>query len=262
MTQSIVVDPAQTQAPPADKTVDESIPEKYRGKSVEEVIAIARNLESDRGRMANEVGQLRKLTDQVLGLAQTAQFKPANQPQEKPAPVTSEDLLSRPEETVTELAKRVADERVSATEQRTANLEARLALADFTRKYPDFEQTMQNSEFQEWIQGSAYRQRLANAAATKADYDAADELFGLYNSSRPAKTEEKKPTDALEAARRASLTQKGGSSAAGVVNTSSDGKKIYSRHELIEMRIHKPEEYDSRYLSEFLPAYKEGRVRP
>jgi hypothetical protein len=262
VTQSIVVEPAQTQVQaPAETVAQPDLPAKYQGKSLEEVIEIARALESDRGRLANEVGGLRKLTDQVLGLAQNARFQPAPQQHEKPAPVTSEDLLSRPEETVTEIAKRVADERGSASETRLGNLEARLALDSFQRKYPDFEQTMGDPKFQQWVSESPYRQKIANAAAQKGDFDAADELFGLYAASNPA-AEKPKQTDPLEAARQAGLARKGGSSAAGVAPSSAnDGKKVYSRNELIDMRINKPEEFNSRYASEFLPAYKEGRVK-
>ncbi len=258
MTQSIVIDPNNQAAPLEDKPV---IPDKFQGKTAEQLVEMYQNLESTNGRMANEIGHLRKFTDSALGFAREA-VKPANQVQAPKPQVTSEDLLANPHETVTNLAKQVADDRVLATERRTANLEAQLAVDRFARKYPDFEQTMGDTGFQEWISGSAYRQKLAGAAAQRGDFDAADELFGLYNASKAEKPKnDDSPASGIEAARKASLTKKGGSSAAGVAKTSSDGKKIYSRHELIEMRINDEEGYNSRYLTEYLPAYKEGRVR-
>jgi hypothetical protein len=56
------------------------------------------------------------------------------------------------------------------------------------------------------------------------------------------------------------LAKSGGSSAAGVVPR-NDGKKTYSRAELINMRVNNPDEFDARFQSEFLPAYVEGRVK-
>src|SRR6056297_1567571 len=44
------------------------IPEKFQGKSFEDVVDMYRNLEKDYGRKGNEVGELRKLTDELLQL--------------------------------------------------------------------------------------------------------------------------------------------------------------------------------------------------
>lgn len=264
MTTSIVVDPVTSTQDEPQVTPESKIPEKYRGKTAEELVSILQNVETTVGRQANEIGTLRRFTDTALGFARQATNTQANQPQPTKPQVTSEDLLSNPEGTVTELAKRVADERVSSTERRTANLEAQMAVDRFSRKYPDFESTMGDTKFQEWISGSAYRQKLANAAASRGDFDAADELFGLYYGSKLAKGDEKDDTPAggLEAARKASLTRKGGSSAAGVAKTGTEGKKLYSRSEMIDLKLRNPDEYDRRYQTEFLPAYKEGRLKP
>lgn len=263
---TIVVDPAtaasQTSQDDVSTETQSSVPEKYRGKSLEDIIAMHQNAESELGRKNNEVGSLRKLTDQVLGLAQNARFAPENRQTETARPtLTSEDLLADPTKTVTELARHEADQRAQVTEKRTANLEARLALDQFSRKYPDFEQTLQTEEFKGWLGKSSYRQKLAYSAAQN-DFDAADELLGSYIESKgQAKTEETTTTDTTAEARKASLVKRGGSSAAGV-STSGDGKgKIYSRTELIDMRINKPDEYEARYHTEFLPAYREKRVR-
>ena len=264
MTTIVVADPAtqiENQNPDPAIEADESVPAKYRGKSATEIIEIARNLESELGRKNNEVGTLRKLTDQALGFAQNARVVPDNQTKPKSRPeLTSEDLLANPEKSVTELAIEAADNRVKDTEQRQANLEAQIALDRFQRKHPDFTDTIQTDEFKTWLGSSTHRQRLAYRAAQN-DFDAADELLGLYGETKQKPDDEKNAGNApIDQAKKAGLAKRGGSSAAGV-GTSSDGKKIYSRAELIEMRINKPDEFEARYTTEFLPAYREKRVR-
>jgi hypothetical protein len=266
VTSIVVADPAvQADAEiqdPVDGGNESKIPDKFKGKSLEEVVAAYQELESTKGRLANEVGQLRRLTDTALGFARESRAAPVNQPAQKPT-TTTEDLLADPTKAVTELAKHEANERVAATEQRQANLEAQLNLERFARKHPDFESTMHSPEFQGWLQKSAYRQGLAMKAASN-DFDAADELFGLYQESgttAPAK-ETKETPDPSKAARQATLVKRGGSSAAGVgANGDTSKGKIYSRSELVDMRINKPEEFEARYAAEFLPAYREGRVK-
>jgi hypothetical protein len=52
---------------PAQAGLDgEDVPEKLRGKSVRDLLAILRDQEQHIGRQANEVGTLRKLVDQAL----------------------------------------------------------------------------------------------------------------------------------------------------------------------------------------------------
>lgn len=265
MTSIVVADPAaqvETELQdPVESGTESKIPDKFKGKSLEDVVAAYQELESTKGRLANEVGQLRRLTDTALGFARESRAAPVNQTAQRPT-TTTEDLLADPTKAVTELAKHEANERVAATEQRQANLEAQLNLERFARKHPDFESTMHSTEFQDWLQKSTYRQGLAMKAASN-DYDAADELFGLYAETGATTTEKTKEVpDKTQAARQASLVKRGGSSAAGVgANGDSSKGKIYSRTELIDMRINRPEEFESRYVGEFLPAYREGRVK-
>lgn len=257
---SIVVEESQNASQAHEENLENELPDKYRGKSAKELVEMIEASQSTIGRQSNEIGTLRKLTDQVLGLALPQKTQP--QQQEKPAPLTSENLLADPEESVAKVARREADARASTLEQRLANTEAQLQLDRFSRKYPDFEKTMGTTEFTSWVAESPYRQKLAAAAAQKGDFDAADELFGLYDSVKAEKSTKEKTADPKEAAKAASLAKRGGSSAAGVSDTSSGGKKIYSRSELVNLRINKPEEFQERYDSgELRDAYREGRVR-
>ena len=132
-------------------------------------------------------------------------------------------------------------------------------IEDFEKRHPGFRQTMESQEFGAWIQGSQTRQHLGLRAA-KGDFGAADELFSLYEEYGTIRqSAPQAPAPAKPDARKATLSRSGGSSAGGVIPNASGAPK-FTRQELLEMRINRPEEFDSRQ-DEILQAYREKRVR-
>jgi hypothetical protein len=249
------------QAPTESQLTEDDVPEKYRGKSLKDIIAMHQNAESELGRKNNEVGVIRKLADELIGVRAIERSREqANQP--KPEPLTADRLLESPEEAILAVVKRTSEDKTVALESKVASLEERLLTEEFEKRHPGFQETMTKPEFGSWLQTSAYRQRLGLAAA-QGDFSAADELFGLYEEynaakgATPQQTETAKPN--TPSARQATLARSGGSAAGGVV-PSSDGKKFFTRAELMDMRINRPEEFDMRQ-DEILTAYREKRVR-
>lgn len=245
-------DPNQSQQNPED-----SLPEKYRGKTAAEIAEMHRNLESELGRARNEIGQVRRLADELLGInrAQAVRTEAANQPQRKP--LTPDDLLSNPEQAVTAVVKAEADQRDAAQADRLSRLEAELLMARFERKHPDYRTTMEDPKFVEWVQKSSLRGRLAQAAAS-GDYNSADELFTLYSEAQAVtQSTQKSSTDQ---ARSAGLARPGGSQTATAGTSQSANKQVWSRAKLMEMRLNNPEEFE-RLQPEILRAYAEKRVK-
>jgi hypothetical protein len=245
--------PGQSQQ--VDTQVDDGLPEKFRGKSPTEIADAYRNLETELGRARNEIGTNRRLVDELLNLRRSAEVKSAPEP----VRVTPYDLAENPEETITTVAKRVADERSAASEQRLAKIEQDLEAERFEKKRPGFRNTLSSTDFQKWLQESPLRVRLVTKAA-EGDWDAGDEVMELYDQYKAAKPAEA-PSKTTDAAKQAGLAKSGGSGANKVVQ-GGDGKKVYSRAELARMYINNPEEYarlsDSGELGQ---AYKEKRVR-
>jgi len=268
-TESIVVEDPSEQIENQEAVVEEQakqpapepeIPEKFRGKSAIEIIDLYKNLESDYGRRANEIGHLRKLTDELLGFARDTSVRKKADNQEAPKPITADDLINDPQGTITAAAKRVADERTAQAEARIAYVEASLAEQAFEKRHPGFKSKMEDQKFLDWVASSEYRKRLA-LGAYQNDFQAADELFTLHEEYERAAPAGQKQ-DSVASARAAGLAKSGGSSANGAVPKSGgDGKKVYSRAELINLRITNPEEFDRRFETEFQAAYAEGRVR-
>lgn len=233
-------------------------PEKYKGKSIEDVIAMHQNVESELGRARNEIGTVRRLADELLGIRQSAGVvrSPTPEPRKK---LTTDALFEDPDKAILDVVRSDAEARDRQRDERTARLEAEVLLTRFERKHPKFQETMQSPEFTDWIQKSPYRARLAQNAA-QGDFLAADELFSLHNELTAEAAKPAVKNSGVEGARKASLARAGGSTAGGG-GSSDSGKKIWSRVELIRMRIEEPEKFDSLYEKEILPAYKEKRVK-
>lgn len=234
------------------ETADEGVPEKFRGKSLKEVVETYQNLESELGRARNEIGTNRRLVDELLNLRRSAAEK--SEPVTR-QPVTPMELAENPEETITTVARRVADERTAGAEERLERLENSLQAQEFEKRHPGYRDLATSAEFAEWVKGSPHRVKLVTKAAQN-DWDAADEMLSLYKEHTALRAT---APDPKEAAKAAGLAKSGGSGANKVVQ-GGDGKKIYKREELARLYIENPTEYDRQY-SDIQQAYIEKRVR-
>jgi hypothetical protein len=236
-----------------------ALPAKLKGKSLAEIAEIYSNLESAYGRMANDLGTQRKLTDRLLDLKRTDDLS-----REQPAkPVVDRSkLLEDPTAELDRFLTTREATRESETSQRLAQMEASLAQAQFSAKHPDYAAIASAPEFAEWVRGSAFRTRVATAAY-QGDWSAADELLSEFKARKAAPAASEKPADkadesGVEAARKAALETAGGSSG----GKQDGGGKVYRRSDLMALRVNKPDVYyNDDFQSEILRAYAEGRVK-
>ena len=262
-------EPAQTTTPtstPSPAAADnDDVPEKFRGKSRAEIVAMYQNLESTNGRMANDLGVQRVLTDRLLGLndKRLNDLTRNTPPEQRPAPVTANEILDKPQETL----DRAIDARLTRVTEdvnaRLARTEAALAQTTFAGHHPDFQTVVQSPDFVAWVQSSPLRLRAASVA-NRGDWVVADELLTEFKNSRPSKTDEAAPAAGadLDGARRASLTTSGAAGKTGADGKSNGGGKLYKRSDLMRLRIQDPEAYyDESFQAEILKAHSEGRVK-
>ncbi len=228
------------------------LPAKYKGKSHQDVIDMHKNLESAYGRMANDLGTQRKLTDRLLDLKRTDDLS-QNSPEPLPE-VSSSDLLDDPTKALGNYLDAREQRLAADTEARLSGIEATMQRESFMAKHSDYESVANSQEFAAWVQLSPLRVRSAQAAID-GDWQAADEILDEYKLAQnvaPPKA------DPLEEARQAGLT----SSQASPDAASPSGKKTYRRADLIRLRLEKPEVYsDPGFQTEILAAYDEGRVK-
>jgi hypothetical protein len=220
-----------------------------------------RNLEAAHGRMANELGTQRQLSDRLLELKRNDDLG-QNAPSKKPEKVnvTAADLLEKP----TEALERFADSReaavVAQVNDRLNRVEAALVQREFAAKHPDANTVAQSPEFVEWVKASPVRQRAAQAAV-QGHFGAADDLLTEFKAIKPAKVvkEEDDEKQNQEAARKSTLD---GGGAGGPDPGNKKSGKVYSRSDLMRLRIEKPETYyNEDFQQEITIAYAQGRVR-
>ncbi len=237
-----------------DKVV--SRPPRLKDKSEDEIITEFQNLESEYGRQGNELGEARALLRDYLSttMNQLSQKKDEN----KDTDVTEDEIQDDPVTAVNKLVKKA----IKPLEESLENTRQSLTISEFERNHPDYRDTVKTPEFQEWVQGSKYRQTMFRRAA---DYDleAAGELFSEWEDTLPKPDAdddtdvEPKPTTKL--ARKQKL-RKAKTEAGGAGGSGGTKVKTYKSVDLTRLFIEDREAYNA-MMPEIKRALAEGRVR-
>ena len=230
-----------------------SIPSKFANKSTEEIIDSYTNLEKELGRKAQEVGELRKLSDSFL----QAEVARKNNLQDNTPLETKDnddvDFFDDPNKAVNKMIEN--HPRFQEFQQFQAQQAQAGAKAQLEQTHPDFTDVVQDKAFQEWVQDSPIRMQMFQAADSY-NFDAANELLSNWKDrSMISKTQEVKQAaetnrkDALKAASTESRSSSG----------SNAGGKTYRRADLIRLKMEDPSRYES-LEDDIFAAYADGRV--
>lgn len=221
---------------------------KFKGKTPAEISKAYAELEREHGRLANEVGDYRKMAREYLFNDQGS-----NKGKEKASrTLTDEDFIDKPSEAVSGLV----EDKIDPVMKKLDKVEMSLRVAEFQRTNPDFHEIVTSPEFSEWVKASPYRTRLFQKADA-ADLDAGTELLQGYREYRDAS---KASREAAEKALGKEKTLRKVSSEKSGSAGSSGKKKIWSSAYLINLKITNPEKYNS-LMPEIMQAYQEGRVK-
>jgi vacuolar-type H+-ATPase subunit I/STV1 len=221
------------------------VPSKYEGKSLEDIMNMHQEAEKLIGRQAQEVGEVRKLADELL--------KQQLYKKEEPATTESEiDFFEDPKTAVRNAVDRHPD--VVAAKQAAQEFKQMQTQTAIQKKHPDFTEVVQDSEFIEWVKSSPYRLNMYAQADAQFDFGAADELISTFKQIRSVKTTQAR-SDGAEVLKQ--------NMKAAMVDTSGTGessRKVYRRADLIRLRMTDPSRYEA-LEPEIRQAYAEGRVK-
>ena len=235
------------------------IPEKFKGKSVEDIISAYQNLEALHGRVANELGQTRMSVDQLLHQKRENDLRASGAQSVqaiKPKELTASDLLENPQQALDSFLQQRESTVTQELRDRLARQEATLAQQGFTARHPDWQQETNDPDFVNWARQTPYRQTLA-ARAAQEDLSAADALLTEYKSYKPLLTRATAQSQNLAAARKVGLER---STTAGEENRPTG--KIIRRADAMALRIRDPEKYESHaFQQELLRAIAEDRYK-
>ena len=222
------------------------IPDKYRGKELSDIIKMHQEAEKLIGKQAQEVGEVRKLADELI--KQNLAGKP--QPVKEDEPEV--DFFENPQAAVRKTVDNHPDVlagRQAALEFKKMQIQQKLAA-----EHPDFGQIAQDPEFVNWVKSSPVRLGLYAKADGEYDYDSANELLSTYKALRGVKT--KQTSDAGEATRKSNLK----AATVDVGGTGESTKRVYRRADLIRLKMTDPNRYEA-LSDEIMQAYSEGRVK-
>jgi hypothetical protein len=253
---STTPDPAEEMVGQPEEIANEvEIPEKYKGKSLDEIVRMHQEAEKLIGRQAQEVGEVRKLADSLL--KQQLEAKHDKQPE----PAQEIDWFEDPQKAVHQAIE--SNPVLKQLQEQQAIQAQKVALETIEKSHPDFVSVAQSEDFQQWIASSKVRQRLY-VDANNYDVDSALELLDNYKSLRGLRQQKEETSKAADEALKktdsegrtkalkAAAVQQGG--------TGETGKPVYRRADLIRLRMQDPIRYES-MADEILNAYAEGRVR-
>ena len=237
---------SQTIEQPVVEDTKPAVPEKYQGKSVDEIIRMHQEAEKLIGKQAQEVGEVRRLADDLIKQnLQTNQHKPIVEEPEV-------DFFDDPQKAIRKTVDQHPD--VLAAKQATQEFKRMNIQQKLAATHPDFQQIVQDTGFAEWVKQSPVRLGLYAKADGEYDFDSANELLSTYKQLKQVQTAKVAAVD--NTARQQSLK----AASVDVGGTGESSKKIYRRADLIQLRMRDPERYEA-LQPEIMAAYAEGRIK-
>ena len=222
------------------------LPEKYRDKSLDEIVKMHQEAEKLIGKQAQEVGEVRKLADELI--KQNLGSRQQQTRQEEP----EVDFFENPQKAVQRTVDNHPDilaARQVTLEMKRAQIQQRLA-----QEHPDFGEIAKDQDFANWVKSSPIRIKIFEQADSGYDFDSANELLSTYKQLRSVK--QKQSSDEGEVTRKQNLKAVG----VDVGGSGESSKKVYRRADLIQLQLRDPDRYAA-LSDEIMQAYIEKRVR-
>jgi hypothetical protein len=225
---------------------EDDLPEKYRGKSVQDIVRMHQEAEKLLGKQSSEVGELRKVVDTYI----------QTQLSQQEAPKETEDdydFYTDPEKAVSKAIEN--HPKIKEAEQYTQQYKRATALSQLQGKHPDMQNILQDDKFANWIKDSKIRTQLFVQADQQYDYEAADELFTLWKERQATvqQTAQVEKQNRKQAVKNANTGNARG-------NPDGSAKKVYRRADIIKLMRNDPDRYEQ-LSDEIMLAYQEGRVK-
>jgi len=228
------------------------VPEKFAGKSTEELVEMYQNVEKMMGKQASEVGEQRKLIQSLM----ESQNRATEATPTKEEAVNFEDqFYSDPAEAVNKAIENHPELIEARQERKIQQQQHQVGVLE--KAYPDWQERVATKEFQDWVGASEIRTEMFKKADSDYRPDYAIELFDMFdkvNMIDKTKEVQKAESQKRDKALKATSTETRSTS------DSIGGKKVYRRSDLINLQVTDPSRYAS-LADEIQSAYAEGRVK-
>lgn len=231
---------------------DTALPEKYRGKTAQEIADMHMNSEKRLGQIQNELGEMRGL---VTDLAQVQ--RPTNpEPKVEELNVSGDDLIQHPVETIRKVVQQdLAAIRADANKGKLDSQVERETNALLT-EFGDIGAITSSEDFQKFASRTSSRQHDLNTAATGegvAQVRAAKRLLEDYQDFKKELNPDSDKPSPVEQARNVANEGSGPSG-------SIAGKDLMYESEIVTLIQSDPAKYRSpSFQAGLMAAIKEGR---
>jgi len=235
-----------------EENPEEQIPEKYRGKSLADIAKMHQEAEKLIGKQAQEVGEVRKLADELLK-------RELSQKQAQQTPKEEVDFAQRlyedPEKAISDAVSR--HPAITEAQQQSLSIKQQQTEQKLRAEFSNFDEVLQDPKFFEWIKASPVRTKLYAEADANYDYDAASELLSTWTTLNPRQQTKEDPV-ITESKKETAKNLK--SVAVDTGSPAPSSRKTYRRADLINLRLRDPARYEA-MQDEIMSAYAEGRVK-
>lgn len=245
------------------KAKQREVPEKYRDKSIDDVIQMHMEAEKALSRSGQTVGEQRKVIDRFIELQLEDKSASSKAP---PEPLTTDKLFEDPQKAIQDsIASSEVGKKVEQLDRQLAAMNVQSERARFESNFPDVKKTLSDPAFAEWVQSSQYRLRMAQAF-DRYDFAAGEDLLRAWDEHSKYQEEMDKKDAAKERRNEALRNAKTeGNSAVGDITP----KKIYSRVDISNLMIKaragdkeaRKQVDNPEFQSALRTAYMEGRVK-
>jgi hypothetical protein len=221
------------------------LPEKYRGKSLEEVAKMHQEVEKRLSIQGQEIGEVRKLADELI--RQNLESKQQSAKKIEP----EVDFFEDPQAAIQKAVDNHPD--VQSSKLAFANMQKMQIKQQLASTHPDFDEITKDQNFADWVKSSPVRMRLFAEADQGYDFDSANELLSTYKQIRGARAKQGEVLQ--ENNRQLSLRAAG----VDVGGSGESSKKTYRAIDLQNLLNTNPDRYTA-MQDEIMRAYSEGRV--
>jgi len=234
-----------------NREVQSNIPEKYAGKTTEDLIQMHQNFEKMQATQNTELGEQRALIQTLQDAKKAAE---AISPLEE-AVNFEQDFYSDPADAVNKAIEN-HPELIEARKERTIQAQQH-QINVLEKAYPDWKAKVATDDFQKWVSESSIRTEMFKKADSDYRPDYAIELFDMFdkvNMIDKTKEVQEAEIQKRDKALKATTTENRSTS------DTLGGKKVYRRADLIQLQVSDPNRYEA-LQDEIYSAYQEGRVK-
>lgn len=240
-----------------------SLPAKYQGKSLEDVVKMHEEAEKALSRQGQTVGEQRKVIDKFLEF----QLQDKNtKPEVRPA-LTTDVLFADPDAAIKQsIDDSEVSSKVKKVERELTGLNLQIQQQAFESRNPDVKEVVTDPDFQKWVQESPYRMRMAQQLG-QYDFNAGEELLHFWKDYQEVQGVRSKKDEAVT--KRQQALNNARTEGQGAATDLSTSKKNFNRVEVSNLMIRAQtgdkeaaaKYFNPAFQAELRQAYAEGRVR-